>query len=148
MLMEQRQLKKPTPSGMAIPKSSGNSGIPGLASELMAAAPRFHKLHLKVTRQGSFAAHMALNTLYSDLPGHADDIVEQYQGVTETLIDIPEAPARPELKTVADALDYLREMYDRIDMIQASCKYSEINNSLDEIKSLINSSKYKLLFLS
>ena len=148
MLMEQRQLKKPTLSGMAIPRSSGNSGVPNLASELLAAAPRFHKLHLKVTKQGSFAAHMALNTLYSDLPGHADDIVEQYQGVTESLVDLPEAPSRAELKTVDDALNYLRELYDRIDMVQAACKYSEINNSLDEIKSLINSSKYKLLFLS
>ena len=114
----------------------------------MAAAPRFHKLHLKVTRQGSFAAHMALNTLYSDLPGHADDIVEQYQGVAETLIDIPEAAPKPELKTVADAISYLRDIYDRINDVQEVCPYSEINNSLDEIKSLINSSKYKLLFLS
>lgn len=148
MLMEQRQLKKPTDTGKGIPRSSGMAGMPGLASELMAAAPRFHKLHLKVTRQGSFAAHMALNTLYSDIPGLVDDIVEQYQGVTETLMDIPEAAPKPEMKTVMEAIAYLRDLYDRVDMVQESCPHSEINNSLDNIKSLINTSKYKLLFLS
>ena len=33
-------------------------------SELMNASTSFHKLHLKVTGVGSFAAHSALNILY------------------------------------------------------------------------------------
>lgn len=146
--MEQRQLKKPSESGKSISRSSGMAGMPGLLSELLAAAPRFHKLHLKVTRQGSFAAHMALNTLYNDIPGLVDDLTEQYQGVTETLMDIPEAASKPEMKTAMEAVAYLRDIYDRVDMVQESCTYSEINNTLDEVKSLINTSKYKLLFLS
>lgn len=148
MLMEQRQLKKPTEAGRTLSKSTSTSGMAGLLSELMAAAPRFHKLHLKVTRQGSFAAHSALNTLYSDIPGLVDDLAEQYQGATETLMDIPEAPGKPEMKTAMEAVAYLRNLYDHVDMVQEGCPYTEIVNTLDEVKSLISSSKYKLLFLS
>jgi len=33
------------------------------------------------------------------------------------------------------------------DMVHEACGHSEIQNTIDEIKSLINSTKYKLLFL-
>ena len=146
--METRQLKKPLEPGKGLVRPSSTSGMPGLLSALMAAAPRFHKLHLKVKGPGSYAVHSALNSLYSDLPGHVDDLAEQYQGATETLLTIPEASGKPELQTVQEALSYLRELYDHVSLVQDSCPYSEINNTLDEVKSLINSSKYKLLFLA
>ena len=39
---------------------------------LMSAAVTFHKLHLKITGFGSFAAHKALNELYDALPELCD----------------------------------------------------------------------------
>ena len=115
-------------------------------SELMNAATSIHKLHLKVTGTGSYAAHKALNELYDALPGHADDLAEGYQGASEKLLTYSEVAPR-KLDSVADALDYIREMTTMVTNLQAKMPYSEIVNDLDTIKSTLNSTKYKLLFL-
>jgi len=115
-------------------------------SELMNAATSFHKLHLKVTGVGSFAAHKALNELYDALPDHADTIVEGYQGATEKLLTYSEVAPRT-LDTVADGVKYLKDIYAMINKLQGMLPYSEIVNNLDLVKDSINSTKYKLLFL-
>ena len=86
-------------------------------SELMNAATSFHKLHLKVTGTGSYAAHKALNDLYDALPGHADDLAEGFQGATEKLLSYGEAAPR-KLDTVADGIDYLKDMCDMVCKLQ------------------------------
>ena len=115
-------------------------------SELMNAATSFHKLHLKVTGTGSFAAHKALNELYDALPGHADDLAESFQGAAEKLLAYTDASPKS-LGSVADAVDYLNEMKKMVDGLQAKMPYSEIVNDLDTVKSTLNSAKYKLIFL-
>jgi len=115
-------------------------------SELMNAATSFHKLHLKVTGAGSFAAHKALNELYDALPGHADDLAEGFQGASEKLLSYEEVAPR-KLNTVADGIDYLKDMCDMVCKLQDKMPYSEIVNDLDLVKSSMNSAKYKLLFL-
>ena len=115
-------------------------------SELMNAATSIHKLHLKVKGTGSYAAHKALNELYDALPGHADDLAEGYQGAAEKLLDYKEVAPRV-LNSVDDALEYIREMVSMVTGLQAKMPYSEIVNDLDTIKSTLNSTKYKLLFL-
>lgn len=115
-------------------------------SELMNAATSFHKLHLKVTGAGSFAAHKALNELYDALPGHADDLAEGYQGAAVKLLSYTETAPR-KLDTVSDAISYLNDMTEMVNGLQAKMPYSEIVNDLDTIKSTINSGRYKLTFL-
>jgi hypothetical protein len=115
-------------------------------SELMNAGTSFHKLHLKVTGAGSFAAHKALNELYDALPGHADDLAEGYQGAAEILLSYSEVSAR-KLDSVSEGLDYIRELIDMVSKLQSKMPYSEIVNELDTVKSTLNSNKYKLLFL-
>jgi DNA-binding ferritin-like protein len=112
----------------------------------MNAATSIHKLHLKVTGTGSFAAHKALNELYDALPGHADDLAEGYQGAAEKLLSYTETAPRI-LNTVEDGLGYIREMISMVSNLQSKMPYSEIVNDLDTIKSTLNSAKYKLLFL-
>jgi DNA-binding ferritin-like protein len=117
-----------------------------LISELMNATTSFHKLHLKVSGIGSYAAHKALNELYDALPDHADTLAEGFQGASEKLLMYTE-PAVRCLDSVQEALAYLRELTGQVNSLQASMPYSEIVNDLDTIKSTINSIKYKLLFL-
>ena len=105
-------------------------------SELMNAATAIHKLHLKVSGSGSYAAHKALNELYDALPGHADDLAEGFQGASEKLLTYKEAAPRT-LNTVAEAIDYLKEMTEMVTGLQAKMPYSEIVNDLDMIKSTI-----------
>lgn len=147
--MEQRFLKRD--GGSAAKYSAPTTGsvdsmTAACVSELMNAATAIHKLHLKVTGAGSYAAHKALNELYDALPGHADDLAEGYQGASEKLLVYKEAAPRI-LNTVAEAIDYLREMSEMVTGLQDKMPYSEIVNDLDTIKSTINSGKYKLIFL-
>ena len=115
-------------------------------SELMNASTSFHKLHLKVTGVGSFAAHKALNDLYDALVDHADNLAEGYQGAAEILLKYNEVPNKT-LNTVEDGLDYIRMLIDMVTGLQSKMPYSEIVNELDTVKSSLNSAKYKLKFL-
>jgi len=128
--------------------ASANSEVltAACATELMNAASSFHKLHLKVKGSGAYAAHKALNELYDALPGHADILIEGYQGASEKILDYKESTPRT-LNSVEEGLAYLRDMYQMVNTLQAKMPYSEIINSLDNLKDTINSAKYKLLFL-
>jgi DNA-binding ferritin-like protein len=120
-----------------------------LGYKLMDAAVTFHKLHLKVKDLGSYAAHKALNDLYDALPGHADSLIEGYQGAVERIIECSKEKeySTKVCNSVEDALSYIREISSEINELQAVMPYSEIVNDLDTVKSTLNSAKYKLKFL-
>jgi hypothetical protein len=139
----------------AKPQPTPNTGVGGssldtmtaaCSTEMMNAAISFHRLHLKIKGDGSYAAHKALGNFYDGLHGHADTLVEGYQGVAEKLLSYTDMPIRT-LDTVADGVAYLRDMYNSINKLQGMMPYSEIVNNLDLVKDSINSTKYKLLFL-
>jgi hypothetical protein len=136
---------QPTPNA-GVGGSSLDTMVSACASELMNARTSFHKLHLKVTGTGSYAAHKALNEFYDALPDHADTLVEGYQGAAEKLLTYTEVNPRT-LDTVADGVSYLRDIYAMVNKLQGMLPYSEIVNNLDLVKDSINSTKYKLLFL-
>ncbi len=123
--------------------------VADLGYKLMNAATCFHKLHLKVKDLGSYAAHVALNELYDALPGHADTLIEGYQGAVERIIECShdEEYSKKVCNSVEDALSYIRELTSEINELQAMIPYSEIVNDLDNVKSTLNSAKYKLKFL-
>ena len=127
-------------------KNTVDDQVAYLANEIMNARTSLHKLHLKVKGEGSFAGHLALNEAYDALPGHADTLVEQYQGAAEKLLTIPDSePVK--LNSVKEGLQLLRDITKCVNETQAILPYSEIINELDMVKSTINSAKYKLLFL-
>ena len=139
----------------AKPQPTPNTGVGGssldtmtaaCATEMMNAAVSFHRLHLKVTGDGSYAAHKALGDFYDGLHGHADTLIEGYQGVAEKILTYTDMPIRI-LDTVSDGVAYLRDIYNSINKLQGMMPYSEIVNNLDLVKDSINSTKYKLLFL-
>ena len=138
---------KPQPTkDTGVGGSSLDTMTAACATELMNAAVSFHKLHLKVTGAGSYAAHKALNDLYDALPGHADDLVEGYQGAAEKILSYTEMVPRT-LDDVGDGVNYIRDLIAMVTKLQGKMPYSEIVNSLDTVKDTFNSAKYKLLFL-
>ena len=148
---EVKKLAKPIVNSKPIEdKGVGGSSLDHMVSscvsELMNAATSFHKLHLKVTGEGSYAAHKALNELYDALPNHADVLAEGYQGAAEKLLTYNSVSCRT-LDDVSDALNYIRDMCGVICKLQGMLPYSEIVNNLDLVKDSMNSAKYKLLFL-
>lgn len=145
--MDKPRVLKITSTEYSTPTNGSlESVVAACVSELMNAGTSLHKLHLKITSTGSYAAHKALNELYDAMPGHADDLAESFQGAAEKLLVYKEIPSR-ELNTVEDAVAYLRDLTKMVNMLQAKMPYSEIVNDLDTIKSTIDSGKYKLLFL-
>jgi len=150
--MQTRVLKRDVPSSNTAAAYSAQSGssiesaTSACVSELMNAATAFHKLHLKVSGAGSYAAHKALNDLYDALPGHADDLAEGFQGASEKLLTYTEVAPKT-LDSVESGVAYLRELYNMVTTLQGKMPYSELVNALDNVKDTIASAKYKLIFL-
>ena len=134
------------PSSMGSESCACCAQTAALGNELMNAATSFHKLHLKITGLGSYAGHKALNEIYDAMPGHADDLIEGFQGAAEKILDLPNTMPRT-LNSVDEALSYLRDLASQVDSLQAIMPYSQIVNDLDNVKSSIDGVKYKLLFL-
>lgn len=110
---------------------------------LLQAARSSHELHLS-TR--SFAEHMALDTLYSELPGHVDGLVESYQGVFGLITEYPANPPMPDMgncvKFVTDLRAYVKAKRKEVS------SESEHQNDIDGIMTLLNQTLNKLKFLS
>jgi DNA-binding ferritin-like protein len=139
-------LKRPLkPMASSEPKAT-KSDMGTLVSEFLEAVTVVHKAHLKITGPGSYAAHTAMGGFYDEIGDLADGIAESYQGLTETLLDIP-ATQQASFTSAAECVNYLNGLYDKVNAVQNRCTYSEINNELDNVKTLINSTKYKLIFL-
>jgi hypothetical protein len=110
---------------------------------LLHAATVAHILHLQ-TR--SFAEHMALNTLYSELPELVDQLIEAYQGKYGLVMDYPPKPPMPASTNCVAFVVGLNKYVDdkRMDVSDDS----EHQNLIDEIVQLLDSTTYKLKYLS
>lgn len=130
--------------GLKRTNMSAHKAVADLIYEMLHASTKTHITHLMTT---SYAAHKTLNSFYDEILEVADSLAEQYQGKEEMILDYPAQMDIPMLKTPEDAVKYLRTMYDKISAVQAMMTCSSIINTMDEIKALINSTKYKLIFL-
>ena len=130
-------------------KPSGNHCVEettACISELMNASISFHKLHLKVSGVGAHAMHVALGPLYEGIPGLIDTISEAYQGAAERILMLTDSSPKA-LNSIEEGIIYIREIYDMVCALQDIMCFSEISNELDNVKLLLSSTKYKLLFL-
>lgn len=139
--MLKRTLKAPATQGPAV------QPMAMLVFELLNGVTKVHLNHLLITGIGSYAAHTAMGAFYDEVGDLADSIAEAYQGLTESLLSYPSSVELPQMKTAEDCVNYLRGLYDQVQAVQDSCSHSEIKNELDNVKTLINSTKYKLIFL-
>ena len=101
-----------------------------------------HILHLTTT---SYAQHKALEDFYIGIGDLVDGFVEAFQGKYGLLHDFTadyELPGQP--------IDYLTYLKDEVEMLRRSERFpqdSELQNTVDEIAQLIDSTLYKLRFL-
>lgn len=127
---------------MIPPESSDNAKAAEFFVTLLHAATSVHLLHLQ-TR--SYSQHQALGSLYGDLPGLVDSVIESYQGKYGVITSYPSGYAVPTmepLEFVSALSDYV--MANR----EAVAPDSEIQNDIDSIQAAINSTIYKLRFLA
>ena len=127
---------------MIPPDRSDNPAAAEFFMTLLHAATAGHILHFQ-TR--SFASHMALDAFYSELPALVDSVVEAYQGRYGLVLDYPDGfsvPAGSPLEFVGALDDYVRSNRSTV------ASDSELQNLIDEIQQLIDSTLYKLRFLA
>lgn len=103
-----------------------------------------HVLHLAATGDGSYAEHVALGDFYKGIGDLADGFAEVYQGMSGTLLKLPALPIKP-----AGAIPMLDALEDWIDENRDDiCDKSNVQNEIDTIVSLIQTTRYKLKFLA
>ena len=108
---------------------------------LLNSATVAHILHLQ-TR--SYAKHKALEGLYEGLPDLADSLIESYQ----SKYGIAQYPAQS-VQTPSDALEFVKNLREYVNSNRyAVAKDTELQNTTDEIVSLLDSTIYKLTFLN
>lgn len=103
-----------------------------------------HIAHLQAKGPGSYATHKALDTFYNEIIEHADAYAENYQGrygIIETY-PMKEVSIESTGQPIGAMIDALRSW---IDQNRGHCgPESELQNLIDNIVELCNSTLYKL----
>lgn len=117
---------------------SDNTDAALFIATLLVAAPVAHMLHLS-TR--SFAEHKALERLYSELPSAVDELAECYQGCYGRIGSYPRVML-PRMEKPSQFVAGLVEFVE--DNRENVSDDSQIQNVIDEIAQLLDSTAYQL----
>jgi len=109
--------------------------IPQLVSELLESVTIIHKFHLK---SKSYAEHKALQKYYEGIGDLADTLFETSAWQNNS-IEIP-APTINDVTPV----NYLIKLATFVEQVRLATTYSDLQNQMDEVKTLIFSTLYKL----
>ena len=107
---------------------------------LLHSATNAHLMHFK-TR--SYSEHKALRQYYDQIPDLVDGLVESYQGKYGIVQDYPDVYHSPK-----DPVKYFESLQGFVEEARKDLPQdSELQNQIDAIADLINSTTYKLKFL-
>lgn len=116
-----------------------------LISTLLASRTQAHIFHWQVEGVGSDVAHRALGEYYGDIVDHIDGLVESLQG----RYGIQRGYTSPvSFKEDGQYLSYFEALAKYVETIRVKIPQdSYIQNQIDEVVDLIETTKYKLKFL-
>jgi DNA-binding ferritin-like protein len=116
-----------------------------LISTLMASRQQAHIFHWQVDGPGSYAAHIALGQYYDEIVDLFDGLVESFQG----RYGIQRGYTSPaSFKEDDQAVLYFDALSKYVEAIRTKIPQdSYIQNEVDTVVKLIESTKYKLKFL-
>jgi hypothetical protein len=103
-----------------------------------------HILHFQSL---SYSQHMALGAYYDEVSDLIDGFVEAFQGKYGLLTNYKADYQLPATEPVA-YLTYLKDEVETLRRMQGFPQDSELQNEVDTIANLINSTLYKLRFLA
>jgi hypothetical protein len=115
--------------------AASKTNIPQLVSELLESVTIIHKFHLK---SKSYAEHKALQKFYEGIGDLADTLFETSAWQNNS-IEIP-APTINDVTPV----NYLIKLATFVEQVRLATTYSDLQNQMDEVKTLIFSTLYKL----
>lgn len=102
-----------------------------------------HTLHLQTK---SFAEHSALNGYYDGIGDLVDGLIESYQG-KYNIIEGYKSYDIVNYKSTEETIKYLKDLDGKVQKLRDCCKDTYIQNQIDNVNELINSTLYKLRFL-
>lgn len=110
------------------------------AATMLHSATNTHFFHWNTD---SFSKHMALGTYYDEVVDLVDDLVEAYMGCYEQIKTFPNVYHQPK-----EAVKYMESLKNFVDDARKDLpQETQIQNIIDEIAQLIDSTLYKLRFL-
>lgn len=110
------------------------------AATLLHSATNTHFFHWMTD---SFSKHMALGEYYEEIVGLVDEFVEAYMGKYEKITQFPSVYHQPK-----EPVSYINSLIRFVEDARKDLpQYSELQNLIDEIADLLNSTAYKLRFL-
>jgi hypothetical protein len=124
-------------------QKESKSTFVSLVSRLLDSQRQIHIFHLQTK---SFAEHKALKKYYDAIGDLVDAIVESSQGIFGILNGWKSFPTE-DYQSSEQVISYLKSLSDDINKIYPNIKYTFLQNQLDEVTTLINSTLYKLRFL-
>lgn len=124
-------------------QKEGNSDYTEMVSLLLHSRTQAHTLHLQTE---SYPEHMALNGYYDGIGDIIDGLVESYQGKYGILKGYKSYDI-VEYKSTEATIKYLKDLCGKVEKLRDCCKDSYIQNQIDMVCELINSTLYKLRFL-
>ena len=117
-----------------------NADAATFVSVLFHSGTNAHFMHLQTN---SYSAHKALKKYYVEIIGLADAWAEGYQGCYEIIRDYPNT-----FHIESDPVRYLTKIKDFVRDFRVHLpEDSQLQNLVDEISALIDSTLYKLRFL-
>ena len=132
-------------SGYGEENQMEKSVVAEFVGTLLHSATITHFMHLQAQGEGSYAKHIALSEYYEEIPGLVDGLAEVIQGCYEEII----APYPNMFANVTgDSLEYMRMLKEYVSQTRQNMpELSNIQNEIDSIANLIDSTIYKLRFL-
>jgi hypothetical protein len=124
-------------------ENESNDDFCEIVCRLLHSQTQVHILHLQTT---SYSEHKALQKYYEGIDGLVDGIVESYQGkygIIKNYKTFKIEQYRNGKKTIS----YFERLLDIIEENRDSVDDSYIQNQIDTVQELINSTIYKLRFL-
>lgn len=130
----------------AIEMETNTNGFEVMISKLNTSSIQVHIYHWQVRKNGSYAAHQAFGEYYTEIPELIDGLVESYQG-KYGIIENFTCDGVNQFVDIQTSVDYFVELLDMIEENRKSVEDSYLQNEIDTIVKLINSTLYKLRFL-
>jgi DNA-binding ferritin-like protein len=117
-----------------------NDNMALFAATLLHSATNTHFFHWSTN---SYSQHKALGSYYSQIQDLVDDLVEAYSGCYSQLKTFPSVYHQPK-----EAVKYLESLKNFVDEARKDLpQETQLQNIIDEIAQLIDSTLYKLRFL-
>lgn len=128
-------------SGYKEEQSMNGSAVAEFIGTLLHSATITHFMHLQSKGPGSFAEHMALGTYYEEIVDLVDGLAESIQGKYGIITGYGPTFAIP----TGGCLEYMKSLMEYVDEARENMPAdSEIQNEIDTVCTLINSTVYKL----